>query len=49
MNIPIGQYLELLGEYLRPQRGRVAIMAVLLLCNIALQAVTPLLVRGFSR
>ena len=47
MNLPIRDYLVLLGQYLRPQRGRVAVMAVLLLANIALQAANPQLLREF--
>lgn len=47
MNIPIGQYVALLGRYLRPQRTRVVIMAVLLLSSIGLQAANPQLIRLF--
>ena len=39
--------VNLLGTYLRDQKPRVAALAVLLLCGIALQLVGPLLLRAF--
>ncbi len=41
------QYSALLGRYLLPQRGRVVIMALLLLAGIALQLASPQVIRYF--
>jgi len=45
MNIPIRQYLSLIVDYLRPQRLRFILMAVLLLSGLALQLFNPQLMR----
>ena len=47
MNIPLKQYTELLGKYLRPPWLRVALLAVVLLSGIALQLVNPQIARYF--
>lgn len=47
MSIPIRQYVELLSHYLRPQRWRVAFLAVLLLLTIVLQIANPQIIRYF--
>jgi ATP-binding cassette, subfamily B, bacterial len=47
MAIPLRQYGELLARYLRPQRTRVALLAVVLLASIGLQLVNPQIVRFF--
>ncbi|MUL35008.1 ABC transporter ATP-binding protein [Gloeocapsopsis dulcis] len=41
MNVPIKQYAKLLGSYLKPQQGRVALFAVALLTSIGLQVLSP--------
>ncbi|AFZ33134.1 Xenobiotic-transporting ATPase [Gloeocapsa sp. PCC 7428] len=41
MNVPIKQYAKLLGGYLKPQQGRVALFAVALLTSIGLQVLSP--------
>ncbi|MCB9159952.1 MAG: ABC transporter ATP-binding protein [Caldilineaceae bacterium] len=47
MKLPLRQYAELLAQYLRPQRGRVLILTVLLFSTIGLQLLTPQIVRRF--
>jgi ATP-binding cassette, subfamily B, bacterial len=47
INIPLKQYLELLGAYLRPQSGRAALLTVLLVCSIALRLLSPQILRQF--
>src|SRR5262245_52665627 len=47
MSIPLRQYWELLAAYLRPQRGGVLALAVLLLSSIGLQLLNPQLLRAF--
>ncbi|MDQ3930250.1 MAG: ABC transporter ATP-binding protein/permease [Chloroflexota bacterium] len=47
LTFPIGEYRRLLGTYLRPQRGRVTILALLLLASVALQLISPQIVRYF--
>ena len=48
MNIPrIAQYRDMLFKYLRPQRTRVLILAVLLFGSIGLQLVNPQILRFF--
>jgi ATP-binding cassette subfamily B protein len=47
MRIPLRQYWSLLVTYLRPQRGRVIALAVLLLGSIALQIANPQILRFF--
>ena len=45
--IPVRAYLRLLIDYLRPQKVRVALLAVLLLIVIALQLLNPQLIARF--
>ncbi len=45
--IPIRQYWNLLRHYLRPQRARVAVLAILLLSSIALQVANPQVIKRF--
>jgi ATP-binding cassette subfamily B protein len=47
MNIPLAQYWEVLAPYLRWQRRKVILLAVLLLCTTVLQLVNPQLLRHF--
>ncbi len=47
MNVPIRRYVALLITYLRPQKRRFILMAVLLLGGIALQLVIPQITRSF--
>src|SRR5205823_4773614 len=47
LTLPLGEYRRLLGTYLRPQRGRVALLAALLLASVALQLVNPQIIRYF--
>jgi ATP-binding cassette, subfamily B, bacterial len=47
MNLPLRQYWQLLIKYLKPQRGRAALLAVFLLGGIALQLLTPQIMRRF--
>jgi ABC-type multidrug transport system fused ATPase/permease subunit len=47
MNVSFAHYRRLLGAYLAPQRGRVAILAVLMLADLALQLALPRVVQGF--
>src|SRR5436853_7318402 len=47
MNLPLTPYRDLLGTYLKPQRGRVALLAVLLLSSIGLQLLNPQIIRSF--
>lgn len=47
MNLPLKAYWDLLARHIRPQRGRFALLAVLLLASIGLQVVNPLIMRGF--
>ena len=42
MSIPIGQYVALLAQYLKPQALRVVLLAVLLLTGLGLQLANPL-------
>ncbi|MCC6454948.1 MAG: ABC transporter ATP-binding protein [Caldilineaceae bacterium] len=46
MNFALKQTLALLVRYFRPQRGRVLLLALLLLGSIALQLINPQLVRA---
>ncbi|WNZ26118.1 ABC transporter ATP-binding protein [Leptolyngbya sp. NK1-12] len=41
MNIPLKKYGDLLANYLKPQKGRVAWLAIALLSSIGLQLVNP--------
>ncbi len=47
MSLPLRAYWELLSQYIRPQRGRFFLLALLLLSSIALQVVNPQIMRGF--
>ncbi len=47
MKIPLKQYWDLLGTYLRPEWKRALLMGVLLLLSIGLQLFIPLIVRDF--
>lgn len=47
MKIPFQQYWDLLAKYIRPQRGRFILLAVLLLSSIGLQLVNPQIMRYF--
>lgn len=47
MDISLGRYSNLLGSYLRPQRGRVVLLSVLLIGGIGLQLGGPQVVRAF--
>ena len=48
MNIPkLTQYRDMLIRYLKPQRTRVAILAMLLCSSIGLQLFNPQIVRYF--
>jgi ATP-binding cassette, subfamily B, bacterial len=47
MNIPLRQYWQLLIQYLKPQRKLAALLAVFLLSGIALQLLTPQIMRRF--
>jgi hypothetical protein len=40
MRIPLRQYADVLGDYLRPERPKVALLALLLLGSIGLQLLT---------
>lgn len=45
--IPVRSYLQLLARHLRPQGGRVAVLAALVAASIALQLAGPQLVKTF--
>ncbi len=47
MKIPLRQYWKLLVNYLKPQKGRVIWMAVLLFSSIGLQLLNPQILRHF--
>ncbi len=47
MNIPLRHYWDLLAKHIRPQRGRFAILTVLLLSSIGLQIFNPQIMRRF--
>ncbi|MEZ4642894.1 MAG: ABC transporter ATP-binding protein [Chloroflexota bacterium] len=47
MKLPIRQYFDLLSKYLRPQGAMVLLLAVALFGGIALQLVSPQIVRNF--
>ena len=47
MNLPIQRYWALLVKYLRPQRGRALLLALLLLTNIGLALLNPQIMRFF--
>lgn len=45
--IPVRAYWRLLRRYLRPLRGRVVLLTILLVAGIAVQVVNPQLIRAF--
>jgi ATP-binding cassette subfamily B protein len=47
VNIPLRQYWNLLADYIKPQKGRFALLTVLLLGGIGLQIANPQIVRAF--
>jgi ATP-binding cassette subfamily B protein len=47
LNIPIRQYLAILNTYLKAQKGRVALLALLLFVSIGLQLLSPQAIRAF--
>jgi ABC-type multidrug transport system fused ATPase/permease subunit len=47
MNVPFQQYWDLLANYIRPQKARFTLLAVLLLGSIGLQIVNPQIMRYF--
>jgi ATP-binding cassette subfamily B protein/ATP-binding cassette subfamily C protein len=47
MKIPIKQYWTLLSQYLRPQRGRVWLLALAILAHISLRLLNPQITRRF--
>jgi len=47
LKIPFQQYWDLLAKYIRPQRGRFILLAVLLLSSISLTLVNPQIMRFF--
>ena len=47
MRIPVKQYVALLAKYLRPQRAKVIVVAVVLFFQIAVQLANPQVLRAF--
>ncbi len=47
MKLPLYAYYQLLERYLRPQGGRVALLAALIFCGIGLQLLSPQILRTF--
>jgi ATP-binding cassette, subfamily B, bacterial len=47
MNIPLREYWDLLEKYIRPQRGRFTLLALMLLGSIGLQVINPQIIRSF--
>ena len=47
LTVPLAEYRQLLGTYLRPQLGRVLLLAVLLIGSVALQLINPQIFRYF--
>ncbi|MEO6457373.1 MAG: ABC transporter ATP-binding protein [Chloroflexia bacterium] len=47
LNMPMAEYRNLLGTYLRPQRVRVTALASLLIATIGLQLLNPQIIRTF--
>jgi ABC-type multidrug transport system fused ATPase/permease subunit len=47
VNIPLRQYWNLLADHIKPQKGRFALLTVLLLGSIGLQIANPQIVRAF--
>src|SRR5205823_10534454 len=47
LTLPLGEYRRLLDTYLWPQRGRVTLLAALLLASVAVQLINPQIIRYF--
>ncbi len=47
LTVPLAEYRRLLGTYLRPQLGRVTLLAALLLAGVGLQFANPQVIRYF--
>ena len=47
MRLPVRQYFRLLSKYLKPQRARVLLLALLIAASTGLQLLTPQIVRQF--
>jgi ATP-binding cassette subfamily B protein len=47
MNVPLRQYWNLLADHIKPQKGRFALLTILLLGSIGLQIANPQIVRAF--
>ncbi|MBN1370931.1 MAG: ABC transporter ATP-binding protein [Anaerolineaceae bacterium] len=47
MKLPLKQYWDLLSRHIRPQRGRFALLTILLLGSIGLQVINPQVMRNF--
>ncbi len=47
MSLPLRQYWELLSRHIRPQKGRFALLVMLLLGSIGLQVINPQIMRFF--
>ena len=47
LSVPLAEFPGLLGQYMRPQRGRVALLSTTLLVTIALQLINPQIIRYF--
>ena len=47
MSLPLAEYTQLLGAYLKPLRGRVSRLAALALAGIGLQLLNPQVIRYF--
>ncbi|GIP37694.1 helicase [Paenibacillus sp. J31TS4] len=47
IRIPLGQYARLLSRYLKPQRGSIVMLTILLFSSIGLQLVNPQIIRYF--
>jgi ABC-type multidrug transport system fused ATPase/permease subunit len=47
MKLPLREYATLLGRYLRPQKGWVAVLALLILATIGLRLANPQILRQF--
>jgi len=47
MNLPFKTYWDLLSQHIRPQKGRFALLIILLLGSIGLRIITPQIMRSF--
>jgi ABC-type multidrug transport system fused ATPase/permease subunit len=47
VHVTLGAYRALLARYLRPRRGRMAVLGAVVLGNVGLRLLQPALVRGF--